>query len=478
MSVRDGTVDGVGSGSVDGGVEFHVLLVDDEETYRGSIRKLLARRGIDADVAGSSADALEAARRRTYDLVVLDQLLPDGNGVDLIPALRSLRPAPSILMMTAFGTVDNAVLAMRRGAWDYVTKSTRVDEVVDRILDVRNVARARLGALAQDESPLAELVGDSPEMKLVRRRIAEVAASPDTTVLLTGESGSGKGVAARAIHACGARAGEPFVAVDCVALPPTLAESELFGHERGAFTGADRARPGKLELGGAGTVLLDEIGDMEPALQGKLLRVLEERVFDRVGGVRPVPMRARIIAASHRDLGVLVEEGRFRLDLYHRLMVFPIRLPPLRERGDDIVLLAERFAAGFALRMGRASADLDDEVRGALRDYDFPGNVRELRNIIERAVILAGGGPITLEMLPERVLARSPDPARAAAGAAPSGDDFEVRFRPGTDTLDNLEARLVEEALRRANGNKARAASLLGISRFALMRRVSRLPRE
>jgi transcriptional regulator with GAF, ATPase, and Fis domain len=262
------------------------------------------------------------------------------------------------------------------------------------------------------------------------------------------------------------------VALDCVALPPTLAESELFGHEKGAFTGADRQKPGKLEICGRGTVLLDEIGDMEPALQGKLLRVLEERTFERVGGLKSIPMNARVIAASHRDLAALVGEKRFRLDLYHRLMVFPIALPPLRSRGDDVVLLAEHFAAEFGARLGKKLGPLGTEVRQALAAYDFPGNVRELRNVIERAVILTPGRELTVEHLPARLFEDRPE---LAAAPTPSGSGaLSIAFRPGTDTLDGLERRLLEEALRMAGGKKSRAAALLGISRFSLMRRVEK----
>src|SRR6185436_8824622 len=220
------------------------------------------------------------------------------------------------------------------------------------------------------------------------------ARAPETTVLLTGESGTGKGVAARAIHMLSQRKDEPFVAIDCVALPPTLAESELFGHEKGAFTGAEQKKPGRLEVAGRGTVLLDEVGDMDPMLQGKLLRVLEERTFERVGGVKPVEMSARVISASHRDLGALVEEGRFRLDLYHRLSVFPIAIAPLRARGEDVLLLADHFVGEFAGRMGKAVPTVSTgnaETRGLLLGYAWPGNVRELKNVIERAVILAQG---------------------------------------------------------------------------------------
>jgi DNA-binding NtrC family response regulator len=464
-------------------VEFRALIVDDEETYARSLKRLLGRRGVHADHAATAADALVRVRKRAYDLVVLDYLLPDGSGLDLIPPVAALRPAPRVLMMTAFGTIENAVEAMRRGAWDYLTKSTAIDDIVERVLDAQRVAQARLALGPDGGAPLDEpraqlpgLLGDSPAMAAARARISDVARAPETTVLLTGESGTGKGVAARAIHALGPRAAEPFVALDCVALPPTLAESELFGHEKGAFTGADKTKPGKLEACGRGTVLLDEIGDMEAALQGKLLRVLEERTFERVGGLKSIPMNARVIAASHRDLGRLVEEKRFRLDLYHRLMVFPIHLPPLRERGDDVLSLAEHFVAEFAGRLGKRFGRLGAEVRDALSAYDFPGNVRELKNVVERAVILAPGRELTLDLLPERVFAtrRSASPLSAEPATTAREGALNIAFRPGTDTLDALERKLLEEALRMAGGKKSRAAALLGISRFSLMRRVEK----
>jgi DNA-binding NtrC family response regulator len=478
-------------------VELRTLIVDDEETYARSLQRLLLRRGVQADVAATFAEGLQRVRKGRYGLVVLDYLLPDGNGLDLIPPIRALRPAPTVLMMTAFGTIENAVEAMRRGAHDYVTKSTELPAIVDRVVDAQRIARARAEvearevssssselAAAADGDPGGLLLGESAPVRQARQRIAEVARSPDTTVLLTGESGTGKGVAARLIHACSPRAREPFVAVDCVALPPTLAESELFGHEKGAFTGADQRKPGRLEVAGKGTLLLDEVGDMDPLLQGKLLRVLEERTYERVGGVRPVEMNARVVSATHRDLAALVEEGRFRLDLYHRLSVFPIAIAPLRARGDDVILLAEQFVAGFCRRLGQGPAALHAEARALLLAYDFPGNVRELKNIIERAVILATGEPgaasgggveITAQHLPERVRSAAPPegPVKIALqGAEPGG--LALEFRPGLDTLDDFERRLCEQALRMAGGSKAKAAKILGISRFALLRRVEK----
>jgi len=457
--------------------EFHTLIVDDEETYALSLKRLLARRGVQADVAGTFADGLERARKKRYDLVVLDYMLPDGNGLDLIPSMRALRPAPTVLMMTAYGTIENAVEAMRRGAYDYVTKSTELPAIVERVVDAEKVARAKAEVEAQaelDPQRFPGLIGESAVMKEARLRIAEVARAPDTTVLLTGESGTGKGVAARAIHALSARKAEPFVAIDCVALPATLAESELFGHEKGAFTGADQKKPGKLEVAGRGTVLLDEVGDMDPSLQGKLLRVLEERTFERVGGVKPVELSARVVSASHRDLGALVEEGKFRLDLYHRLSVFPISIAPLRARGDDVLLLADHFIAEYAGRMSKTLV-ASSEVRDILAGYDFPGNVRELKNVIERAVILAQGGELSANLLPERMREAPRGRQMVKLGlseAAPTG--LALEFRPGQDTLDGFEKRLLEEALRLAGGKRGKAAEILGISRFALLRRVEK----
>ncbi|HND09525.1 MAG TPA: sigma-54 dependent transcriptional regulator [Pseudomonadota bacterium] len=465
--------------------ECRTLIVDDEETYARALQRLLGRRGIEADVATTAAEGLHRARRHPYHLVVLDYMLPDGTGLDLIPPLRQLRPTPAVLMMTAYGTIDNAVEAMRRGATDYVPKSTALADVVERVVEAERVARTALKATpapsATSHSGLAqEFLGESQSIREVRTRIQEVAQSPDTTVLLCGESGTGKGVGARAIHALSARSTEPFVAIDCVALPAPLAESELFGHEKGAFTGAERLKPGRLEVAGRGTVLLDEIGDMEPVLQGKLLRVLEERTFERVGGVRPIQLEARVIAASHRDLSQLVAEKKFRLDLYHRLSVFPIQIPALRDRGHDIVLLAEHFLGEFGDRMGK-KLQLHRETSELLLRYDFPGNVRELRNLMERAAILApsvasGQSLVTPELLPPRVaeitVQRQLVTPQALGPRSDSG--LTVTFEPGRDTLENLERRLLEEALRMAGGKKVKAAEILGISRFALLRRVEK----
>ena len=462
-------------------MNFRTLIVDDEETYALSLKRLLLRRGVEADVAGTAQGGLSAARSGGYDLVILDYMLPDGNGLDLIPPIRALRPPPTVLMMTAYGTIENAVEAMRRGASDYITKSTELPAIVERVVEVERIARLKTEVELRSGSPAAvdparmpELLGESAAVKEVRARILEVARAQETTVLLTGESGTGKGVVARAIHTLSPRTKEPFVAVDCVALPATLAESELFGHEKGAFTGADARKPGRLEVAGRGTVLFDEIGDMELSLQGKILRVLEERTFDRVGGVKPIEMNARVISASHRDLGRLVEEGKFRLDLYHRLSVFPITIAPLRARGDDILLLADRFAIEYATRAGKRPAIVIPSTRELLLAYDWPGNVRELKNVIERAVILEQHGELAPDHLPDRVRERSHRGPPRVGVAGASGAGLTIEFRPGIDTLDDCEKRLLSEALKMAGGKKAKAAEILGISRFALLRRVEK----
>jgi two-component system response regulator AtoC len=466
-------------------MEFRTLIVDDEETYALSLKRLLSRRGLQADVAGTFSDGLEKSRQKRYDLVVLDYMLPDGNGLDLISPIRALRPPPAVLMMTAYGTIENAVEAMRRGASDYITKSTELPAIVERVVEAERILRNRVEAeraakvepLEMDPTEFPGLIGDSPPMKEARRRIVEVAQAPDTTVLLTGESGTGKGVAARAIHALSPRKKEPFVAIDCVALPASLAESELFGHEKGAFTGAEMKKLGRLEVAGRGTVLFDEIGDMELQLQGKLLRVLEERTFERVGGTRPIEMPARVISASHRDLGTLVEQGKFRLDLFHRLSVFPITIAPLRLRGSDVLLLADHFLREFAARLGKRPARVTAEAERLLTQYDFPGNVRELKNVIERAMVLQSTGELTPDLLPERMYesgaaARSAPLRIGATGTGPGG--LTIEFRPGTDTLDDCERRLLGEALRMAHGKKTKAAEILGISRFSLLRRMEK----
>jgi two-component system response regulator AtoC len=329
---------------------------------------------------------------------------------------------------------------------------------------------ARMHPLRPPDLANVELIGDSPALAELRARACDLARAQRTTVLVSGESGTGKGVVARLIHAMSARRNEPFVHLDCTSLPATLAESELFGYERGAFTGADRARVGKLEAARGGTLFLDEIGDLDASLQAKLLRVLEERSFERVGGVTPVPFEARVIAATHRDLLQAVADGRFRFDLYHRLSVVPLRVAPLRERGDDVVRLSAHFIEHFAAFLERPLAPLSPEAQEQLRIYDFPGNVRELRNLIERAAVLSPSPDISETLIRElKECGRLREPRRDTTSDVDQRG--VVGFRLGVDRLEDFQDRLLTEALDLAEGNLSRAAALIGISRFAAQRR-------
>jgi len=450
-----------------GRAAFRVLVVDDEELYAQAIADELARWGVRSDLAFTCAEALARVRSDAvhFDAILLDHRLPDQEGLAIIPPLLAHQPEAAIIMMTAYHTIPNAVQAIRLGAEDYIVKETSTQPIIDRVLEVRDRVAARAGADGWSEHRRGGLLGRSEKMRQVAEQLKKIAKSPETTVLMTGETGVGKEVAARTLHQMSRPSGSPFIAVDCVALPSNLAESLLFGHERGAFTGADQARAGAFEEAGEGTVLLDEIGDMD-ALQGKLLRVLESRVFARVGSVRELPLKARVIAATNQDLEAMVSQGRFRHDLYQRLCVFPIHIPTLRERGQDVLLLADHFRTFFAAKLGKEIGPLSEEVSARLMAYSYPGNVRELKNVIERAVIMADEGAIALRHLPRRVLAAQDEGAEA--GSVP------VDFRPGVDTLESLEKRMIRHALAQAKQVKTEAAKLLGISRFQLLRRMER----
>jgi two-component system response regulator AtoC len=449
---------------------FRALVVDDEQLFARAVARELARRDVPADVAYSAGEALERAASGEYQVILLDHKLPDDDGIRIIPKLLARQPGCSIVVMTAYQTIPGAVQAMRQGAEDYIVKEATTARIIERVLEVRRREDVRRELTDLQEHKRDGLLGRSTGIVNVVRMLEQVAASPETTVLLVGESGVGKEVAVQHLHKVSTRPGSPLVTVDCVALPATLVESLLFGHEKGAFTGAERTTEGHLEAAAGGTVFLDEIGDMDPTLQGKLLRVLENRTFQRVGSSKACPVRARIVAATNRDLLQQVRQGTFRFDLYERLSVFPIHLPPLRERGEDVLLLAEHFLAFYAQQLGKPVEPLAAEVKQALLSYDYPGNVRELKNAIERAVIIAESGRIEVRHLPERMLRR---PAAGSERRTPPGG-VPMDFIPGVDTLESLERRMIQEALGRAKGVKTEAARLLGISRFQLLRRLEK----
>ena len=463
---RSGQGQGQGQGQGVKG-EFRVLVVDDEELYAQAVGRELRRKGLGCDLAYTAAEALRYAAGGQYDLILLDHRLPDEDGIRIIPLLLASQSGASLVMMTAYQTIPNAVQAIRQGADDYMVKETSLQPLLERVMVIQRHHEVRRQASGWQEHRRDGLLGRSASMVQVIDSLRKLADAPETTALLTGETGVGKEVAARYLHSLSSREGDPFVAVDCVALPEALAESLLFGHEKGAFTGADRKAVGSFEEAAGGTVFLDEIGDMDHRLQGKLLRVLESRTLQRLGSHREISLGARVVAATHQDLASMVEQGRFRMDLYQRLSVFPVHLPPLRERGEDILLLADHFRAFFARKLDKPVEPLDGEVSAKLSAYSFPGNVRELKNIVERAVIISESGRVELKHLPQRLLARRRTPASDTSS-------IPLDFVPGADTLETLERRMIKQAMRRADNVKTEAARLLGISRFQLLRRMEK----
>jgi len=432
-------------------------VVDDEPAQRELVGGFLRKQGFDVAEAPDGRTALERFRKEPFDLLLTDQKMPGLSGLELLEAARAVTPAVAVIIMTAYGTIETAVAAIKGGAADYLTKPVNLDELLHRIAQVRERQRLimenrELREALQERHRVEGIIGESGRMQEVLSLVRRVAGS-DATILIQGESGTGKELIARAIHYASPRAGAPLVSVNCAALPETLLESELFGHEKGAFTGAVAARKGRFELADGGSLFLDEIGDLPLHLQVKLLRVLQEREFERVGSSRPVAVNVRLLAATHRDLEALVRAGRFRDDLYYRINVVSISLPPLRERREDIPLLLDHFVEKFSRRNGKRIGGLTREAREALLRYDYPGNVRELENLVERAVILTRDEVIGLEDLPLGVKEREGET---------SGETSL------TVLVEGLERRMIREALARADGVQTQAAEILGISERVL----------
>jgi two-component system, NtrC family, response regulator AtoC len=438
-------------------VSERVLVVDDDRSFRVVAQAALAAEGYEVRTAASGAEGLALGRSWPPRVVVLDRNLPDADGLDVLARLldEGGPDAPLIIMATAYGEIENAVAAVKRGAFDYLAKPIELAALVvavGRAAAARRLRRRAEGLAGASRRRQAETFceGSSPSLREALALADRVAASPETTVLVTGESGTGKEVVAQRIHLATPGRGEgPFVELNCAAIPETLLEAELFGHEKGAFTDAARAKPGLLEEAEGGTLFLDEVGDMPAATQAKLLKVLETRAFRRLGGTRDLAADVRFIAATHRDLDAAVAEGRFRLDLFHRLDVFRIHVAPLRERREDVLPLARFFLARLAARAGKSIEGLAPETERRLLAEPFPGNVRELRNVIERAVILESGPRLS----PEALLLRTP-------GAAPP----EPPDRGEPPTLAEVERQYLEQLLERAGGNKAQVARWMGVS--------------
>ena len=411
--------------------------------------------------------------------VLLDIDLPDGSGLDVLRQIHQERPECIVIMITGNIQIDNTIAALRGGAYDFIGKPINLEELRVTIrngIEARHLRREVEQARKERarEFNFRQIVGESPAMKKMLALAAKVAESEVSSVLLQGESGTGKDLVAKAIHYGSQRADKPFIAINCAALPATLIESELFGYEKGAFTDAKARKEGLFEQAEGGTLLLDEIGELELALQAKLLRVLEEGAFRRVGGLKDIPLDVRVLAASNRDLKTESEAGRFRLDLYYRLSIIQIDIPPLRERGDDVLLLSQHYieTIGSRLRLRKQITGLSSEVVDVFRKYNWPGNVRELRNVIERALILEDNDTITAEYLPGSLLGPLPQD-----GSKPVGQNLTTQFLLPSEgiSLDEAELSFVQQAIERSGGNQTRAAELLGISRDQLRYRLKKL---
>ena len=423
------------------------LVVDDEEGVRSFVAESLERDGHDVVQAADGKAALAAAREEPFDVVITDLRMPEMDGMTLVRTLRTEQPDVELVVLTAFGEVATAVEAMKLGVLDYLQKPLQSPRAVRELVLRALERRAGLAVPSTRETRRSSLTFGAPAMVAVTAALERVAKS-NATVLLQGESGTGKEVAARLLHEWSPRKTKPFMAINCAVLTENLLESELFGHEKGSFTGAHAQRRGRIELADGGTFFLDEVGELHPGLQAKLLRVLEERKFERLGGTQVIEVDVRWVAATHRDLRAMVREGTFREDLYHRLAVFPVKLPPLRERREDIVPLAESLVAELSRAAGRVVPKLDDRMKARLVVEAWPGNVRELRNALERAMILADGDVLREEHL----------------WLEPSDDKEGKRAEPvGAESLADLERRTIEATLAEVGGNRRAAATKLGI---------------
>ena len=440
-----------------------ILIIEDDPGLSQMLSLHFEDQGADVQAADNCADGLALAGETAFDLVLLDQQLPDGEGIDLLPRLLDRHPDTAVIMMTGQHDLELAIEAIKRGADDFVHKPLKTATLQATVERALKRAAPSQPASETATAPARELIGRSDAMLEVSKQIA-LSAGNAATVLITGESGTGKEIVARLIHQHSGRTGA-FVAVNCAAIVDTLLESELFGHEKGAFSGADRAKPGKFELAEDGTLFLDEIAELAPPLQAKLLRALQERMIERVGATGSLPVSARIVAATHRDLFERATAGQFREDLAYRLNVITIALPPLRDRREDIPLLVSALLDKMAREHGQAAPAVSESALQALCDYDWPGNVRELENVLTQAMVLARDGEIGLDELRFRTLRD----LSAARPTAPPDDEASI-----LRTLDEVEAEHVQRVLLYTGGHKGRSCEILGISRPALDRKIQK----
>jgi nitrogen regulation protein NR(I) len=461
-----------------------ILIVDDDAQLRTSFEKLLATEGHTVMTSPTGEGGLELAKAKLPDLVIIDVRLPGMDGLAAFQAIHEIEPKLPVIIMTAYGSTDTAIKATKLGAFDYVLKPFDIPEmlsVIDKALEAGRFMRSRVevDAFGDERSPDL-ILGRSRAMQEVYKAIGRVAPT-DATVLIRGESGTGKELVARAIYQHGLRADKPFLVINCVAIPETLLESELFGYEKGAFTGAVTRKVGKIEQASGGTVLLDEIGDMPFSIQAKILRLLQEKSIERLGGRSPIPVDVRVIAATNRDLEAALAEGRFREDLYYRLKVVTLALPPLRERTGDIATLTDYFRLRFSKEMHIDSPGFSPEAKTIMQEYSWPGNVRELANTVQKALIFGRGAPISAEEISQAIrgkisrkevtLEKEDDAVRQWARKTLSLNAGEKLF---TDVMDRFGAMLIAEALNLTRGNRSQAAKLLGLSRPTLLAKMDK----
>jgi DNA-binding NtrC family response regulator len=447
-----------------------LLLVEDKNELRAMLRKALERAGYAVDEAPDGTTAIQKVRARRYLMVITDLKMPGASGLDVLRESKAADATIPVLLLTAFGSVEEAVTAMKEGAFDFLQKPVDLDHLkllVQRAARQQEMQRENLLLREEYTYGFPRIVGEHAAIREISTQIQRVAAT-DSTVLLLGESGTGKELFARAVHHLSQRREQPFVALNCAAIPEGLVENELFGHERGAFTGAGARKVGKLDLAHRGTLFLDEIGELPLAIQAKLLRVLEEKRFDRVGGTQTVEVDVRIVVATNRNLQKLAEEKLFREDLYFRISAVPMTIPPLRERGNDTLLLAEHFLEKFSREFKKPGLELSAEARERLLQYRWPGNVRELQNSMERAVILTDGLSITSEGL--QLPATKPDTDQLPEGMLPEQFNWEGTLEDVTGrAVGHIERVLLESTLRECKWNKTRASEKLGVSPKTLL---------